>query len=124
MITQKGESTAKPLSPADVKGEKLPHITLEHADRDFQKDCWINNIGSTEEGKEGKQCIQTICKSTTDEYLNCSSVDCTGFDPNNDETLKKLKTVSCKLKGQEMQMQFPCIASNVGSRAINVQSIV
>lgn len=118
MITQKGESSAKPLSPADEKSEKLPHINLEHADKDFLKDCWLNDL----EG--GKQCIQTICKSTTDEYLNCSSVDCTDFEPGDDESLKKLKTISCKLKGQETIMHFPCIASNIGTRFINVQSIV
>ena len=51
MITQKGESSAKPLSAADEKAEKLPHINLEHADRSFEKDCWINHT----EG--GQMCI-------------------------------------------------------------------
>jgi hypothetical protein len=96
----------------------MPHVELVKADVGFAKDCWININKET-----GQVCIQTIAKSSTDEYLNCSSIDVTKFDPNDEKSIKKLKTIQCKLKGQEMQMQFPCIASNIGNRRINVQSV-
>jgi hypothetical protein len=78
----------------------MPHVELVKADVGFAKDCWIN-IKKINEEKE-QVCIQTIAKSSTDEYLNCSSIDVTKFDPIDEKSIKKLKTIQCKLKGQEM----------------------
>lgn len=40
------------------------------------------------------------------------------------EELKKLKgqlkTLTCKLKGQEIQMVYPLLASNIGTKIMNV----
>jgi hypothetical protein len=79
----------------------MPHVELVKADVGFAKDCWIN-IKKINEEKE-QVCIQTIAKSSTDEYLNCSSIDVTTMVEDFDEkSIKKLKTIQCKLKGQEM----------------------
>lgn len=93
--TQKGDCSAKPLSAAKIQDEKMPSVELLKADVGFAKDCWKT---------KDNQRIQTIAKSSTDEYLNCSSIDISNFDPTDDSSLKKLKTIQCKLKGQEIQM--------------------
>jgi len=59
---------------------------LFKADIGFAKDCWINS-------NKDEVCIQTIAKSSTDEYLNCSSIDVTYFRPDDEKSLKKLKTI-------------------------------
>ena len=115
LTTTKGETSAKPLTPAGEASDKLPTIILHGADVDFTKDCWLE-IGHDDE----IEAIQTIAKSSTDEYLNVSSIDLTTFDGSS----KKLKMKTCKLKGQELMMAYPCVASNVGCRLINIQSIV
>jgi hypothetical protein len=38
--------------------------------------------------------------------------------------LKTMKTNYTRLKNQEIQMQYPVVASNIGTRRITVQSIV
>jgi hypothetical protein len=94
----------------------LPTIILQNADVNFAKDCWV------EQGHNGEiEAILTIAKSSTDEYLNVSSIDLSHYDPNN--THKKLKVSSSKMKGQELMMAYPCVASNIGCRLINIQSI-
>jgi hypothetical protein len=58
----------------------MPQVELVKADVGFAKDCWINFNKETE-----KYCIQTIAKSSTDEYLNCSSIDVTKLVDHIDE---------------------------------------
>jgi hypothetical protein len=67
LTTQKGDCSAKPLMSATEKLERMPEVELVRADVGFAKDCWIN--------KNAETCIQTIAMSSTDEYLNCSSID-------------------------------------------------
>jgi hypothetical protein len=52
---------------ATEKLERMPEVELVRADVGFAKDCWIK--------KNAEKCIQTIAMSSTDEYLNCSSID-------------------------------------------------
>lgn len=75
MTTAEKDTYAKPLlsSTLDNKVEKLPSITMHNVDVEMEKDCWLNM------GEE--QAIQTIGKSSTDEYLNCSSVNVAHFNP-------------------------------------------
>lgn len=115
LTTSKGETSAKPLTPAGEASDKLPTIILHGADVDFTKDCWLE-IGHNDQ----IEAIQTIAKSATDEYLNVSSIDLSTYDGSS----KKLKMKTCKLKGQELMMAYPCVASNIGCRLINIQSIV
>ena len=96
----------------------------------MEKDCWINQIADEKDGENSEEgddtiesAFQIIGKSSTDEYLNCSSVNLKDFNHLDPDSIKKLETISTKLKGQEIQMQFPCVVSNVGTRRINVQSI-
>jgi hypothetical protein len=115
-ITKSGLTFAKPLpSPSEEDVDKLPSLTMKDVDFRLANDCWVNEVG-------GECTLQSINKSSTDEYLNCSSMDCTGFDPDQPDTIKKLKTKLCKVRSQEIQMNFPCIVSNIGNRRIMVQS--
>lgn len=112
------------------------------ADGSYALDCWIvihehqhEQYDEHEEHEEKnhkktgvyqKGVIQTICKSNSDEFLNSSSMNITPIlsayhDVN---AVKHLKTIQCKIKNQEIKMQYPVIASNIGTRRINVQSIV
>ena len=103
---------------AEHKEDKMPTIILHNADVNFAKDCWL------EQGHNDEiEAIQTIAKSSTDEYLNVSSIDLSHFDPSDPHALKKLKIKNAKMKGQELMMAYPCVASNVGCRLINIQSI-
>ena len=93
------------------------------ADGAFALDCWI----IVHEEQDGKRSgvIQTISKSISDEFLNSSSTNISPILNENSDVnaIKHLKTIHCKIKNQEIKMQYPVIASNIGTRRINIQSI-
>ncbi len=67
-----GAVTAKQLSfDTEVDERKLPAISFTKPARGFVKDCWL--IKSEDEDRE---IVMTICRSSTDEYINA---DCQMF---------------------------------------------
>lgn len=79
-----------------------------------------------------------MSKSSTSEFLNCASKRigkvltanekfAYDYEDRDDEYKKihaSLKTNNTKLKNQEIQMQYPVIVSNIGTRRLSIQSIV
>lgn len=72
--------------------------------------------------------VMTICKSSTDEYLNA---DCMVSkkkerkDEEEDESEHQfdIQLNSTKIKAQEIDLNFPCIVANVGLSRIMIQSL-
>lgn len=50
-------------------------------------------------------------------------MDCTGYDPDNPDSIKKLKQKGSKIRSQEIDMNFPCLVYNIGLRQIKIQSM-
>jgi len=68
-----GVATAKALDfkpPSEEKDEEDLGLTIEFTRpmRGFAKDCWF--VKSGDDGNGGPPMVMTICKSSTDEYLN------------------------------------------------------
>jgi hypothetical protein len=87
----------------------------------YAKDCWLVNAGEDED--ESESVVMTICKSSTDEYLNG---DCTLVHREGDEdagyTFKTDKR-SSKIKAQEIDLNYPCLVSNIGLSRLMIQSL-
>ena len=130
-----GESEAKCL------GEEyhLPSIEMEDVDKSKAIDVW----SCLRDFDKQNAVIQTLSKSSTSEFLNCASkkigkVLTANFKHEKlkdeqqnglpDDEFKKihatLKTNYTKLKNQEIQMQYPVVVSNIGTRRLSIQSIV
>ena len=98
----------------------MPTVTLKNASKDLNKDVWVM-AGNAE--NENEITVNTICKSSTDDFLQCESLDCTAFiEEGTPESLKKLKQKGSKIRSQEVDMNYPCLVYNVGLRKIKVQS--
>ena len=114
--------------------EKLT-ITFTKPERGFAKDCWIvespadaesEHSGEEEAEKENKDkedpgtTVMTICKSSTDEYLNG---DCVTLKPDENYKIVPIQTRSTKIKAQEIDLNYPCLVSNVGLSSLMIQSL-
>lgn len=62
----------------------------------------------------------TICKSSTDEYLNG---DCVTLKPDENYKIVPIQTRSTKIKAQEIDLNYPCLVSNVGLSRLMIQSL-
>ena len=80
-----GICSAKPLD-FEGTGEKMPAVYLKNASKDLRKDVWIIE-GNAENDEEVT--LHSICKSSTDDFLQCEALDCSGFELT-PESLKKL----------------------------------
>ena len=82
----------------------------------------------------------TICKSATDEYINSDSVYLTPVfggeevefkkkDDDEEEEVKKVlswktqATNTTQVRAQEIDLNYPCLVSNVGLSRVNIQSM-
>ena len=114
--------TAKQLNfdPNGESGEDnigLPPISFTGAQRGFGKDCWCVE---REENMDAIPFIMTLCKSSTDEYLNA---DCAVSEKIEDkEGANAFKTVlySAKIKCQEIDVNYPCLVSNIGLSLVTI----
>jgi hypothetical protein len=108
----------------------FPPIVFTNAKRGYAKDCWLIKIegedGSDENEQYGmKFYVQTICKSSTDEYLNADCLYPTLPEKSKDGEEKeksKMKTLqySTKIKAQEIYLSYPCLVSNIGLSRIMI----
>jgi hypothetical protein len=56
--------------------------------------------------------------------LNCASVSFdSDYDSKDRVNANQVEKVYCRMKCQEIHMMYPCVASNVSSTLINVQSV-
>lgn len=94
-------------------------MVFNKAESGYAKDCWI--VEESDGAEEAL--VMTICKSSTDEYLNgdCTIVNRTKKD---DETYE-FKTVyrTSKIKAQDMDLNYPCLVSNIGLSRLMIQSL-
>ena len=68
--------------------------------------------------------MQSIGKSSKDEYLVCNSINLAEFEADpTPETLKKLPKDQTKIKAQYTACTFPLIVSNLGTKILHVQSL-
>ena len=114
-----GTCTAKPLSFVP-EAEKMPAVQLKNASKDLRKDVWVME-GNADDA--GEVTVHSICKSSTDDFLQCEALDCSSFD-GSPESTKKLVQRSSKIRSQEVDVNFPCLVYNVGLRQIKVQSTI
>ena len=91
-------------------------IHLKNASKKLRKDVWIMN-GYTDRLDEVS--LQSIYKSSTDDFLQCQSVDLTDFDLSA-ESLKKLSQKSSKIRAQEIEVNFPCLVYNIGLSQLKI----
>ena len=98
----------------------MPAVYLKNASKDLRKDVWIIE-GNAENDEEVT--LHSICKSSTDDFLQCEALDCSGFELT-PESLKKLTQKSSKIRSQEIDVNFPCLVYNIGLRQIKVQSTI
>ena len=63
--------------------------------------------------------IFTICKSSTDEYINSSCNHAKGVD----EKFVVDHIEDAQIKAQEMDLNYPCLVSNIGLSRVMIQSI-
>jgi len=87
--------TAKPLSFTSSVEGKMPTVTLKNASRSLIKDVWIME-GNAENEEEVTIC--SLCKSSTDDFLQCEALDVTSFDPDEPNSIKGLKQKGSKIK--------------------------
>ena len=104
---------------------KLPPVTFTKPERGYAKDCWV--VKQNPEDEEEVGVIMTICKSSTDEYLNgdClipKRVKKTDEDGEEIEFFK-VSTNSTKIKAQEIDLNYPCLVSNIGLSRVMIQSL-
>ena len=127
-----GAATAKQCE-FDPKGESgetgnsldgFPQIVFTNPTRGYAKDCWmvkIENVGGDE-----RFYVKTVCKSSTDEYLNADCMYPAGDnskDGEKDKNKMRLIYYSTKIKAQEIYLSYPCLASNIGLSRIMIQSL-
>jgi len=74
---------------------------------------------------ESKPVLSTLCKSSTDDFLQCESLDCSAMEDGDDKDVRKMiqNQKGAKIKSQEIDMHYPFLVYNVGLRRIKVQSM-
>ena len=111
--------TAKQLEfDKDERDEevKMPIISFTRPQRGYAKDCWLQFHKDKDETEEFD--IFTICKSATDEYINSS---CNKAEKH--EQAYKIEVQTAQIKAQEIDLNYPCLVSNIGLSRIMIQSI-
>lgn len=109
-----GDATAKQLSFKDEDGVQdeakhlFPPVEFNNPEKGTVKDCWLTAV----EGHQMEGVI-SICKSSTDEYLNANSVIPNIFYQK-DKGKEEYLHYSTKVRAQEMVMSYPIVASNRG----------
>jgi len=98
----------------------FPPIVFTNPQRGYAKDCWLIELEDKDEG--GMKAVQTICKSSTDEYLNADCLVPTGVTEVEGKAVKTLQ-FSTKIKAQEIDVNYPCLVSNIGLSRIMIQSL-
>ena len=117
-----GVCTAKNLVFENEPLTVLPPITLKNARKKGSKDVWV---GLTKIEDEDVQVLSTLCKSSTDDYLQCESLDCSAMNEIDEKKIRKmmLNQKGAKIRSQEIDMHYPILVYNVGLRRIKVQSM-
>jgi len=127
-----GDVTAKKLALSDSL-DLIPPVSFEKPERGCVKDCWVVDL------EEGVMAVYSLCKSSTDEYLNSNLTILSWVSPTTGEKVKmeemmaieseieakaKLKikadTIVSKIRAQEIDLNYPCLVSNVGLSRINI----
>ena len=72
-----GNCTAKPLN-FDKDSDKMPVVTLKNASKELRKDVWVME-GNVDNDTEVT--VNTICKSSTDDFLQCETLNVSDYDP-------------------------------------------
>lgn len=106
-------------------GEKVqPQITADNYEVNYAKDVWLMAQDERDENDKEQFAMQSIAKSSKDEYLVCNSVDLSEFemDPT-PENLKKLPKDQTKIKAQYTACTYPLIVSNLGTKALHIQTL-
>ena len=89
-----GNCTAKPLN-FDKDGDKMPVVTLKNASKELRKDVWVME-GNVDNDTEVT--VNTICKSSTDDFLQCETLNVSDYDPQDPSTIKTLKQKGSKIR--------------------------
>jgi hypothetical protein len=66
--------------------------------------------------------VFTLCKSSTDEQLNSGCTHSKGVEGESGPYYK-LTTHDSQLKAQEVDLNYPCLVSNIGLSRIMIQSM-
>ena len=94
---------------------------MKNASKELRKDAWIGRT------TDGKPVLSTLCKSSTDDFLMCESLDCSSIEEKDEDgdhhakldkqlaNLTKLQKTS-KIRPQEIDMNYPCLVYNIGLR--------
>lgn len=99
---------------------KKPVIQFTRPERGFPKDCWIQNVKGKDLDEE--YLVYTICKSSTDEYLNSGCVRAKLVKTELSE-IYKTTVENAVLKAQDIDLSYPCLVSNIGLSRIMIQSM-
>ena len=82
-----GVCAAKNLIFEDDPSQRLPPITLKNARKKGSKDVWV---GLTIEDGVETPILSSLCKSSTDDFLQCESLDCSAMEDGDAKDLKKM----------------------------------
>lgn len=113
-----GSATAKQLSfDAEDAVDKMPPINFTKPARGYVKDCWL-----MEDEEFELPFVMTICRSSTDEYINA---DCLMSSIVVKDEIMSFKCVqnSTKVKAQEIDLNYPCLVANIGLSRLMIQSL-
>ena len=121
-----GAVTAKQLEfdPEEKEDEKLkfPTITFTRPERGYAKDCWV--VTDHPEDLKQKFVVFTLCKSSTDEGLNSDCIIPTLKEASDDyPAYFKLEKNFSQVKAQEIDLNYPCLVSNIGLSRVMIQSL-
>ena len=80
-----GTCTAKPINFDKDESGKVPVVVLKNASKELRKDVWVME-GNADNPEEVT--VNTICKSSTDDFLACEVLNVTDYDPENPKQAK------------------------------------
>ena len=106
----------------------MPPVPFTRAERGYAKDCWMTPKNPDEDPEEQKEFyIFNICKSSSDEYLNSDCVIPTLVEKKDDDgdlpASFKIEVNTSQIKAQEIEMNYPCLVSNIGLSRVMIQSM-
>ena len=119
------------FDPTGESGEvavKVPPVPFTRAERGYAKDCWMIPKNPDEPEEEQTEFyIFNICKSSSDEYLNSDCVIPTLVEKKDDDgdlpASFKIEVNTSQIKAQEIEVNYPCLVSNIGLSRIMIQSM-
>lgn len=95
----------------------MPPIHFTKPARGYVKDCWLMEVEDFD-----LPFVMTICRSSTDEYINADCLMSTVVVKDETYSFKSTQN-STKVRAQEIDLNYPCLVANVGLSRLMIQSM-